>query len=171
MPSYQEILAQVAKNQAMPLAQREQAQMGRLTGEADVYRKALEKAEYGQLGRDLSSGYGQIERQLAGMGPLADSGAGNALRAKLASTLYGAAQGRTSQGYADYLKQIMQSQRQFRQNQILQKQAQKAQKGSFLQDLAGIAGGFIPGLGALGGGGGGYGGQATGNWGGGSFVG
>ena len=152
MPSYQEVLAQVAKNQAMPLVDRERAQLGRLTGEADIYRQALEKSEYGQLGRDLSSGLGAITNRFAGLGPLADSGAATAVRAKLASQLYGAAQGRTQAGYADYLRRIMDSQRQFRQNQILQKQAQKAQKQGVLGTLGGIAGGalsMIPGIGPV----------------------
>jgi len=136
-----------AYNQAAK-AKTAQARAG-VVGEADIYRKALEKAEYGQLSRDLSQGNQGITNYLAGAGPLADSGVQNTLRTKLASQLYGAAQGRTQGGYASYLRELMGQRRNYEYQMKLQKQAQKAANRFDPLAFAGAAASFIPGVGPV----------------------
>jgi hypothetical protein len=141
----------------------------KLLAEAEVYRRALEKASYGDVGRDYSQALSGLTNYFAGAGPIADSGASVGLRGKLAAQMYGAAQGRTQSGYADYLKQAMNQRQQFRYQQMLQKQQQKAQSGFNPLSFLGAAASFIPGIGpavgaglnALGGAGGGAGGGDT----------
>lgn len=140
--------------------------------DANAYRIALEKAAYADAGRQYGAGLGDISSYLARSGPLADSGAGTALRARLASQIYGAAAGRIGGGYADYLRQAIQAQRNFRQQWLLMKrqrdlQQQQSGPGQFLGGALGAGVGFLAGgpygaaagYGAgsrIGGGGGGY---------------
>lgn len=113
---------------------------------ADVYRKALEKAAYGDYGRDYGAGLNDITSYLARSGPLADSGAATALRARLASQLYGQAQSRIQGGYADYLRQLqlLRLQNQYQMN--LLKYQKQHQGGGFLGTVGGIAGAALPAL-------------------------
>jgi len=116
--------------------------------DADIYRNALEKAAYGGASREFGQGLGAIQNQLAGAGPLADSGVANTMRAKLLGGVYGAAQGRIQSGFADYLRQALNARQQYRYQQMLQKQAQKAQ-GGIGGFLGGALGGILPGIGPL----------------------
>lgn len=113
-----------------------------LYSEADRYRAALEKAAYGDFGRQYGAGLGDITNYLARSGPLADSGAGTALRAKLASQLYGQAQSRIGGGYADYLARLLQQRRGYGYQAALQRQQQnQSQGGGWGRALGSIAGG------------------------------
>lgn len=114
--------------------------------EADLYRAALERAAYGDAGRQYGAGLGQITNYLAGAGPLADSGAATALRARLASQIYGAAAGRIGGGYADYLARALQAQRQYRYQRSLMKYAKDQQGGG---GVGGALGGLVGGVGGF----------------------
>lgn len=115
--------------------------------DADAYRKALERAAYSDAGSQYGAGLNQITSYLAGAGPLADSGAGNALRAKLASSIYGGANSRIGQDYASYLGNALQSRRAFLYQLALMKQQKKLQGGGGnpLARIAGAVGGFFAG--------------------------
>lgn len=130
-------------------AQRELASRQGALNEADMYRSALERAAYGDAGRQYGQGLGQISSYLAGAGPLADSGAATALRARLASGIYGQAAGRIGQGYASYLGNLMNQRRNFRYQQALLRLQQKLQPhtgiGGVLGGLAGTALGSLAG--------------------------
>lgn len=121
-----------------------------LLREADMYRAALERAAYGDVGRQLGRGVGSISNRLGGMGPLAEGGAQQALRARLASQLFGDASSRVGSSYADFLGRSIQGRRQFRYQQALQRQAEQASKPGFWGTLGGIVGGIagnvVPGL-------------------------
>lgn len=109
---------------------------------ANQYRAALEKAAYGDFGRQYGAGLNDITNYLARSGPLADSGAATALRAKLASQLYGQAQSRIQGGYADYLRQLQLQRLSYQQQRELLKYQKKLQGGGgFWGSLGGIAGG------------------------------
>jgi hypothetical protein len=111
--------------------------------EADAYRKALEKAAYGDAGREYSQGLGQITNYLAGAGPLADSGAATALRYKLASHIYGGAKSKILGSYADFLREQMAARRAYQyQRELLAYQKKLGKKGP-LDYLAGAAGGAV----------------------------
>jgi hypothetical protein len=114
----------------------------KIMGEADTYRSALEKAAYGDAGRNYGQGLGQITNYLARSGPLADSGAATALRYKLASSVYGGAQNRIQGGYAEYLRQLLQQRRQFEYQKQLMDYQKKLNKKGPLDYLAGAAGGI-----------------------------
>lgn len=122
-------------------AGQEIAQRRGLMNQGDVYRAALEKAAYGDAGRQYGAGLGDISNYLARSGPLADSGAATALRAKLASQVYGAAQGRIGSGYADYLAKLFQGRNQFSYQKALMRQQELANKKTFWDNLAGLIGG------------------------------
>ncbi len=109
---------------------------------ANVYRKALEKSAYGDFGREYGAGLNDITNYLARSGPLYDSGAATALRAKLASKLYGQAQSRIQGGYADYLKQLQMMRLQNSYQRELMKYQKKLQGGGgFWGTLGSVAGG------------------------------
>lgn len=123
-------------------------------GDANAYRTALEKAAYGDAGTQYGQGLDAITRYLAGAGPLADSGAGTALRYRLASQIYGGARNRINSGYAQYLAQLL-AQRRAAQYQLNYLQAQKKANstgiGGFLGGVLGpIGASLIPGLGRSG---------------------
>jgi hypothetical protein len=115
--------------------------------EADRYRAALEKATFGDFGRQYGAGLGQITNYLARSGPLADSGAATALRAKLASQLYGQAQSRIGGGYADYLAQLLKQRRGYGYQAALQRMSQNQNRnksvGSWIGSALGGVGGAI----------------------------
>ena len=112
--------------------------------QANIYRKALEKAAYGDYGRDYGAGLNDITSYLARSGPLADSGAATALRARLASQLYGQAQSRIQGGYADYLRQLQMMRLQNQYQRDLLKYQKKLQGGggpwNAIASIAGAAG-------------------------------
>ena len=109
---------------------------------ANVYRSALEKSAYGDFGRQYGAGLNDITSYLARSGPLYDSGAATALRANLASKLYGQAQSRIQGGYADYLKQLQMMRIQNAYQKELLKYQKKVQGGGgFWGTLGSIAGG------------------------------
>ena len=112
----------------------------KLLGEADLYRKALEKAAYGAVGPAFSQGLQGISGYLSHAGPLADSGARAALSARLASGLYGGAARQVAGGYSDYLSQALRDRRQFQYQLALQKAQKKAQQTGLGGVLGGIAG-------------------------------
>ena len=118
----------------------------KMWGEADSYRAALEKSAYGDAGAQYGQGLNQITNYLAKSGPLADGGAGTALRYRLASQLYGGAKSKILSGYAQYLKELQQQRRQFEyQKQLLkyQKDQQSTGVGGFLGGALGsVAGPF-----------------------------
>lgn len=118
------------------------AEQKALLGDADMYRAALERATYQDAGRQYGAGLGQISGYLARSGPLADSGAATALRARLASNIYGAAAGRIGQGYAGYLGQSLAARRNFNYQKALLQYQKKLGKKSALSQLAGAAGGI-----------------------------
>lgn len=109
--------------------------------EADVYRNAIEKASYAQLGPRFTQGLSSVQGRLAGMGPLADSGAATALKARLASSIYNTATGQITGSYADILKQRISAAQQYRYQSQLLKQQKQQQKKSPWQTALGIAGG------------------------------
>lgn len=113
---------------------------------ADQYRKALERSAYGDFGRQYGAGLNDITSYLARSGPLADSGAATALRARLASQLYGQAQSRIQGGYADYLRQLQLQRLSYQQQLALLKQQKKMQSGGFWGTVGGIAGAALPAL-------------------------
>lgn len=149
-----EVLQELASNpnrygEKSGLAAKELAQRRGLMGQANQYRAALEKAAYGDFGRQYGAGLGQITNYLARSGPLADSGAGTALRAKLASQLYGQAQSRIGSGYADYLGNLFQGRNAYNYQRSLLEYQKRLNKRSPLEQvggfLAGAGGAFIPG--------------------------
>lgn len=116
-----------------------------IMGDANSYRAALERAAYGDFGRQYGAGLNDITSYLARSGPLADSGAATALRARLASQLYGQAQSRIQGGYADYLRQIQQQRRGFNyQRALLAYQKGMQPKSGFWGTVGGIAGAALP---------------------------
>jgi hypothetical protein len=108
-----------------------------VTRDTDMYRKAVEKAAYGQAGDQYAGGLGDITNFLAKSGPLYDSGAKMALQKRLYSLIYGQARNQIGAGYADYLKQALQAQR----NQRYQLALQRAQKRNPLDYITAAAGG------------------------------
>lgn len=109
--------------------------------DADQYRAALERASYAQLGPRFQQGLQQTQGRLAGLGPLADSGAATALRARLASGIYNAGTAQVTGGYANYLNQAMADARRYKYQSQLLKDQKKMQKKTWQQSLLGIAGG------------------------------
>lgn len=134
-------------------ASQELGQRQGVMGDANSYRAALERAAYQDAGSQYGAGLGQISGYLARSGPLADSGASTALRARLASQVYGAASNRIGGGYADYLGQAMNARRAFNYQRQLMAYQKKLQPrtgiGGVLGGIAGAVGGPI--LGAVGG--------------------
>lgn len=125
--------------------------------QAAPYRAALEKATYAQLGPQFSQGLDKITNYLAGQGPLADSGARQALSSRLASGIYNTASGQIGGKYADYLAQIANQRRQYQYQMALQKQQQKdARKFNWASIPGAITGAAVgaykPGGGGSGGG-------------------
>jgi len=111
----------------------------KMWGEADSYRAALEKSAYGDAGAQYGQGLNQITNYLAKSGPLADGGAGTALRYRLASQLYGGAKSKILSGYAQYLKELQQQRRQFE----YQKQLLKYHKDQQSTGIGGFLGGAL----------------------------
>lgn len=130
-------------------ASQELGQRQGLMGDANSYRAALERAAYQDAGSQYGAGLGQISGYLARSGPLADSGAATALRARLASQVYGAASNRIGGGYADYLGQAMNARRAYNyQRQLMAYQKKLAKKNpwsSVLGAAGGIGGALIGG--------------------------
>lgn len=136
----------------------------------DQYRGTVEKAAYGAINPALQGGYASINNYLAGAGPLADSGAGAALKARLASSIYGEAAGRVQSGVSDLVGNIINKRRDFQNQLALLKYQKKLQStgpggalGGFIGGIAGSAAGPIGasigaklGGGLMGGGSGGY---------------
>lgn len=155
------VLAELAGNvrrygQKGRFASQELGQRRGLQAQANQYRAALEQAAYSDAGRQYGQGIGQISNYLAQQGPLADSGAGTALRRGLASNIYGAAAGRIGSQYAGFLGQSLQAQQAYRYQRALAELARKRQRtgiGGVLGGIAGtavgaLAGGYGSGLGA-----------------------
>lgn len=117
-----------------------------VSGEADLYRKALEKAAYGQAGNEYSGGLNDITNFLARSGPLADSGAKLALQKRLYSQIYGQARNQIGMGYAQYLAQALAAQRNYKYQKAFAK-LQQTGVGGFLGGIAGIGTSLIPGFG------------------------
>lgn len=110
--------------------------------DAAAYRTALEKAAYGDAGAQYGQGLGQITNWLASAAsPYADSGAGTALRMKLASQIYGGARSKVAGGYAQYLAQALAQLRQNQQQLAMAKYLKNANKKSFGDYLGGALGG------------------------------
>lgn len=109
--------------------------------DANAYRAALEKSAYGDFGRQYGAGLNDITNYLARSGPLYDSGAATALRAKLASSLYGQAQSRIGQSYAQYLAQLMNARRGYGYQRALANMQNQKRGGGFGSTLGSIAGG------------------------------
>jgi len=123
------------------------AQMNR---EGDVYRKALERAAYAQLGPEFTQGLDRITGSFAGS-PLADSGAPLRLRSMLASDIYKRAQGQITGGYANWLNQYLAQKRAYAYQLALLKAQMKGQKTGVGGVVGGLAGAFAgPFAGALG---------------------
>lgn len=121
--------------------------------DADAYRRALERAAYGDAGSEYGAGLGQVTNFLAGAGPLSDSGAATALKARLYSQVYGRARGRVQQGYADYLGQSLAAQQRYKYQLALQEAAKKKKRlGDY---IGGAIGGVVGAISPFGGGGGG----------------
>ena len=110
------------------------------TRNADIYRRAVESATYGQLGPQFAEGLNRITNRFAGMGPLADSGAFNTTRARLASDIYGRASGQVGGQYADYLGSMMGQRQQYQYQSDLLQQQLKAQKKKWYDYLAQVGG-------------------------------
>jgi hypothetical protein len=125
-------------------ASRELAARQGVYSEADQYRAALERAAYGDAGQQYGAGLGQITNYLARSGPLADSGAGGALRAKLYGQIYGQARSRIGAGYADYLKQLLAKRRDYNYQYALQALQNKGQQRKPLDYITAAAGGILP---------------------------
>lgn len=108
-----------------------------------AYRMALQRGTWDTLGPEFSQGLGAINNQLAGAGPLADSGAATALRSRLAGNIYGRAQGMLGQGMADFAANSFGQMNTNRNNLRLLQYQRSMQPGGF--------GNFLgKGLGALG---------------------
>lgn len=149
-----EVLQELASNpgrygEKSGLAAKELGARKGLLGQANVYRAALEKQAYGDFGRQYSAGLGNITNYLARSGPLADSGAGTALRYKLASQLYGQAQSKIGDSYADFLRQLYQGRNQFNYQRALMNYQKGQNKRGFGEQfggfLGGVGGAFLPG--------------------------
>jgi len=110
--------------------------------DADAYRAALERGAYSDAGQQYGQGLGSISNYLAGAGPLADSGAATALRARLASQIYGGVQGRVQNAYASYLGDMMRQRREYQYQMALLKQQHRYQSTG----IGGVAGGLAGGL-------------------------
>jgi hypothetical protein len=108
------------------------------------YLKALQKAVYGDAGAQYGQGLGDITNYLAKSGPLADGGAGTALRYKLASQVYGGANRNIQNSYAEYLRQMYQK----RQDYNYQKMLMDLEKNKHSQGKAGRAAGGVAGAAA-----------------------
>lgn len=106
-----------------------------------AYKAALERALYGQASELYGQGIAGITSALAGGGPLADSGAATALRARLFSQIYGAAKNRSLQSYSDYLANYLSQQRQFNYQKQLMKYQRDVNRPTFWDYLSGAAGG------------------------------
>ena len=117
--------------------------------QADAYRAALERAAYGDAGREYGAGLDKVSRFLAGQGPMADSGGAVALRRNLYSDIYGKARSRIGQGYASYLGETLAARRRHLYQLQLQRLAAKQNKVSGAERIAGAFGGVS---GAYGGG-------------------
>jgi len=105
--------------------------------DAELYRKALEKAAYGAVGPAFSQGLQGLEGYLSRAGPLADSGARAALSARLASNLYGGAARQVAGGYADYLGQSLRARKEQQYRLALMKAQKKMQGSNFLGGIVG----------------------------------
>jgi hypothetical protein len=127
------------------IKRQQQVEQDQLLGDAELYRKALEKAAYGAVGPAFSQGLQGISGYLSHAGPLADSGARAALSARLASGLYGRAASQVGQGYASYLGNLMQQQRNYKYQLALLKAQQKAQKTGIGGILGGVGGTILGG--------------------------
>jgi hypothetical protein len=121
-----------------------------IMGDADIYRKALEKAAYGDAGQEYGAGLKGVTDYLAGSGPMADGGAGTALRTKLYSDIYGKARSKVQGGYSEYLAQLLQQRRNFIYQQRLAELMKKGGTGVG-GVVGGLAGSFLgPFAGAVG---------------------
>jgi hypothetical protein len=106
-----------------------------------MYRAALERSTYQGLSPQFSQGLQQINSNLAGSGPLADSGYGNAMRSRLASQIYGQAQGQIGSGYASYLGNLLNQNRSYQQQRSLMQYQAKLNKPKPWDYLGAIVGG------------------------------
>jgi len=129
----------------------ERLEQEKLLGEAGQYRSALEKSAFSDAGAQYGQGIRGISNYLARSGPLADSGAKTALRARLASQVYGGARSKILGSYADYLRSLQSQRRQFNYEKELLRYQKDLNKKGPLDYLAGFGGGLLGG-----GGGGGY---------------
>jgi hypothetical protein len=110
-------------------------------GDANAYLAAVQKATYQGLSPQFSQGLAQINSNLAGSGPLADSGYGNAMRMRLFNNIYGAAQGQIGNQYSSYLGNLLNQQRQYGYARQLMAYQRKLNKPSPLEILGGLVGG------------------------------
>lgn len=109
--------------------------------EGNRYLAALQKAAGLGASQEFGQGLSQITNSLAGMGPLADSGAANSLRARLLSNVYARQRQTILKGYLDFLRN-----RQLGRYQIAAAKAGKPENNtSAAQDFASVAGAIIPG--------------------------
>jgi hypothetical protein len=110
--------------------------------DANMYLTALQKAAYGNAADQYGGGLDQITNYLAGAGPLAYSGAKLALRKRLYSQIYGQARNQIGASYADYLRQALQAQRNYRYQLALMKAQRDAQSTGLGGVFGGVAGAF-----------------------------
>ena len=108
---------------------------------SSAYQNALEKATYTQLGPRFSQGLQQIQGRLAGLGPLADSGAATGLKARLGSGFYNTAAGNIAGSQANFLQRYIEAQQQYKYQTALLKQQKDQNKKGFWQIAAPILAG------------------------------
>lgn len=131
------------------LAARELASRRAMLRDADIYRQALQKSTLANLGPAYTQGLDSVTNRLAGMGPLADSGARNAMNMQLYSRILQQAQGQQAAGMSDYISSFLKGKQNYRYQSMLQKQQEKANKKKWYDYAAGIGGAAV---GALAGG-------------------
>lgn len=131
--------------------------------DANSYLQAVQRATYQGLSPQFSQGLQQINSNIAGSGPLADSGYGNAMKARLAQQIYGAAQGQIGNQYSSYLGNLLNQRRQYGYQKSLmayQRKLNRPNAGEIISGALGglggeFLGGYGQGLGSRRGGGGG----------------
>lgn len=120
-----------------------------LQDQTNLYRNNYQNAVYQSLGPQFQQGLSAITNNLAGAGPLADSGARMAMARQLGSQIYGQAAGQIGQGSADFLGNLLNQRMGYRYQSQLMRQQQQMNKPT----AGDVAGGLIgTGIGAFTGG-------------------
>lgn len=136
--TYMDQVLQVAKGMRRRKTEKDFAD---IEAQSELYRKAAQKAAYDQLGPEFRGSLDQATNYIAGLGPLADSGARTAIGSRLASAYLQRAGGQVTGGVADIIGNLIKQRQQYAyQSQLMQQQA-KQNKKKWYDYAAGLAGG------------------------------